>query len=194
MKERPILFSVPMVMAILEGRKTQTRRIVKDTGLYAIEEKYHGKETARRELANLATQCKYGKPGDRLWVRETWRTHEMPNGDDGILFRADGSFVPIENTAEAAEKWCAVKRSLWRPSIFMPRWASRITLEITGVRVERLQDISSQDAIKEGIGITMRNEPGAVQRYAEIWESINGPGSWAENPFVWVIEFRRIKP
>ena len=198
METRPMLFSAPMVLAILDGKKTQTRRIVKNTGFYAIEEKWHGKESARRELARIATQCPYGRRGDRLWVRETWgKTVE-----DTVCYRAD-------------EPDSIVSR--WRPSIHMPRWASRITLEITGILVERLQEISRDDAIKEGVEWktcpTYQSKESLAQQihakkigmcafpvltidyiggYRKLWESINGPGSWNKNPWVWVIEFVRV--
>lgn len=199
MKARPILFSAPMVLAILEARKNQTRRVVKyNAAIGGIHPAVAGivhrgdgwfgfeaDEGIKRQFATTfpfhTIRCPYGQAGDQLWVKETWL--DLSNDPDlaTIEYRADYD-------ASTMPDW------KWKPSIFMPKDYSRITLEVTEVRVERLQDISPQDAIKEGIGMTMRNEPPAVQRYAELWESINGPGSWAENPWVWVVEFRRINP
>lgn len=183
MKERPILFSGKMVRSLLAGTKTQTRRIVKDTGFYAINASVHGAVTAARELKALATQCPHGMPGDRLWVKETWaHNYRAPLGASDrrpyVLYRANG---------DDAEKWT--------PSIFMRRRSSRITLEITAVRVERLNDISADDAMAEGID-TLSGIPtvNAISDYRALWESINGAGSWAANPWVWVISFRRIEP
>lgn len=153
MKERPILFSSPMVRALLDGSKTQTRRLVKDTGLYAIDESIHGQDVAKRELLNLAKRCPYGSPGDRLWVRETHaivpRTAYAHSDGVQQTLRLDD---PYEHDAAIyREGWTRSKSGFsWRPSIHMPRWASRITLEITSVRVERLQDISEADAEAEG--------------------------------------------
>jgi len=236
MKERPILFSKPMVNAILEGRKTQTRRIIKadwdwastcrecggtgKTYLSAGEFSSQNCRTCEREPA-----CPYGKVGDRLWVRETWKPDE--NGNTCcITYAADEQKIDIENTSEAADRWLSVRKpneqyprmepAKWRPSIHMPRWASRIDLEITNVRVERLNDISEQDAAAEGIVIDIFNqgEPPkhghfdclrkyvpafgefdpARYKFFRLWESINGTGSWNQNPWVWVIEFKRVKP
>jgi len=216
-KERPILFSGPMVRAILEGRKTQTRRIMKpqpsddfqpEVGFYHPSkidrrsgEYFPGPKTFGASDIEQDFPCRHGQPGGRLWVRETWRTHERDDGLDGILYRADDAFRQIENTVDAADRWCAVPRSnLWRSSIFMPRWASRITLEITGVRVERLQEITEKDAIAEGVeklpDYVLDPAPHRccrhIEGYCQLWESINGDGSWAQNPWVWVIEFKRI--
>ncbi len=123
-------------------------------------------------------------------MRETFRCEELePYGEDGVRFRADGVFRGIENSQEASEKWMEAYREggKWRPSIFMPRWASRITLEVVNVRVERLQDISEVDALAEGIDL-----PGAKLQYRTLWENINaGRGfGWDVNPWVWVVEFK----
>lgn len=209
MKERPILFGAPMVRAILEGRKTQTRRVVKDTGLYAIE-LHHGAETAARERAALATQCPYGQPGDRLWVRETWQgplideelEEEFNQSPDHFkkpafcVYRATDTLDAINADGEALG---------WLPSIHMPRWASRILLEITAVRVERLQDISESDARAEGIAdggclscgehepcVCADPNPDARDSFCRLWQSINGSESWHANPWVWVIEFKKV--
>jgi hypothetical protein len=180
MKERPILFSAPMVHAILAGQKTQTRRV------------------------RFVFGCPYGQPGDRLWVRESWARDDE---DGQVMYRAD---IGRDVCADAWEQGRieGVPRYKWKPSIHMPRWASRILLEVTSVRVERLQDISESDALAEGV--TPKWEPGcsgrlmdafggfsfrpAASAYAELWEQINGPGSWDTNPWVWVIEFKRVTP
>jgi hypothetical protein len=183
-----------MVRAILEGRKTMTRRTVKpakcrDTGC----------ELAPCEIAGEVNgdshdyrYSLYGTPGDRLWVRETFITgyelddDEVRVGDERVWYRADGEIDSWldENGYMSDPKW--------RPSIFMPRALSRITLEITAVRVERLQDISEMECIAEGCDGTGWDEPTAYAQYAMIWKSINGPGSWDANPWVWVIEFKRV--
>lgn len=186
MKERPILFSAPMVRAILAGTKTQTRRAVKSTGMYAIDASIHGEEVARRELAALATRCPYGQAGDQLWVRETFAQHQQ---FADVAYRADGEEFEDSDGFSWEPKW--------KPSIHMPRNISRIDLEIIGVRVERLQDISEADCAKEGApfsysGFAPEDAPDWRGWYRDLWESINGPGSWDQNPWVWVIEFRRV--
>jgi hypothetical protein len=186
-KERPILFSAPMVRAILDGRKTQTRRVVK----------HKPDDDCPYHENGVAVRCPYGKVGDRLWVRETWRTTKEANNKTPtelnpghrIWYDADESLQPGFG-----------KR---RPSIFMLRWASRIDLEIVGVRVERLQEISEADAMAEGaeIGaVSLRDKRGLPigiaadyrTAFRDLWESINGAGSWAANPWVWCISFRRV--
>lgn len=189
MKERPILFSGPMVRAILDSSKTQTRRVVKPRKDLSV-----GCMLAPHELAGEAncgdySNSPYGQPGDRLWVRETFM-QETQFEPCAVRYRAtDEPFVlgpPIGNIAKD-----------WRPSIHMPRWASRITLELTGVRVERLQDISEADATAEGVDYDPEDCPfagvrTAVHAYRNLWDKINGAGSWDANPWVWVIEFRRL--
>lgn len=203
MKERPILFKAPMVRAILDGTKTQTRRMVK---FPVIDRNGTGCEVAGCELNSMLRQeleqhagsflCPYGQPGDRLWVKETWRTFErMHDGLDGILYAADDSFIPIQNSRQMADEWVECHDNgkhgaNWRPSIFMRRWMSRITLEITDVRVERLQDISQEDAAKEGVNFV--NTGDFITPYATLWESINGEGSWDANPWLWVIAFKKL--
>lgn len=214
-KEKPILFSAPMVRAILDGRKTQTRRIMKPspTGIWGQgipegSEFFFVHANIRGEHRWLP--CPFGKPGDRLWVRETFVTgHDYIAGElitsdeDGndlpekVWYRAtDGEFRWFEDDVEMEPKW--------RPSIHMPRWASRITLEITSVRVERLQDISESDAQAEGVyrhpiaGWLPCAQEGHVHLYADtafrhIWQSAYGEDSWVLNPWVWVIEFRRLQ-
>lgn len=198
MKERPIIFSAPMVRAILAGTKTQTRRIV-PTMVTCGRVEYPGKRDGRgysrvnwldtaEGMAQAAQECKYGLPGDRMWVKETWgAVPHMMGGiqPETLRYRADGEYQNERGT------W------RWRPSIHMPRWASRITLEITDVRVERLQDISEADAKAEGVSMpdgtpTPPDFWSYQQEFRHLWEQINGPGSWDANPFVWVVTFRRI--
>jgi hypothetical protein len=192
MKERPILFSGPMVRALLAGTKTQTRRIVKARDL-----EWMDVHQGLREPDN-AERCPYGQPGgDRLYVRETWAA---PHAYDHLPPR----LIPQDSRIHYA---ATEDRGglLWRPSIHMPRWASRITLEVTGVRVERLQDINEADARAEGItdgGCLNCGEPepcncaapqpDARDAFVHLWMSINGPDSWAANPLVWVVEFKPV--
>lgn len=202
MKERPILFSAPMVRAILAGTKTQTRRVWKlprGCSWYAG----HGGEAAGMVQDDdgpawwhvSEQRCPYGQPGDRLWVREAWRAlrrfDSMPPLDiewrSMVAYEAD---TPTGDYRQAPHG----RMGKLRPPIHMPRWASRITLEVTGVRVERLQDISSEDSLAEGIYPTSTGlYPGSPRAaYRNFWEAINGPGSWDTNPWVWVVEFRRL--
>jgi hypothetical protein len=174
MTERPIIFSGPMVRSILDGRKTQTRRVVKY------------KANAEEGSTVHPHECPFGPVGTRLWVRETWR---LPAGAPigWVDYKADDDRVGFK----------------WRPSIFMPRWASRITLEVMGVKVERLQDISEADTMAEGVDLSNELYPNinasykARIKFMTLWNSINGkkPGrAWVDNPFVWAITFRRLKP
>lgn len=210
MKERPILFSGPMVRAILEGRKTQTRRVVKPQPEY-IEWFEHqkgwcggfGPDAGSGSNPVRMIQCPYGKPGDRLWVRETWQSF----GDSSSIRPRVPHSCQVRYDATGTTAWCKVPKGARgvypamfrsRPSIHMPRWASRITLEVVSVRVERLQEISEADAEAEGVAF-MREYPdadetlSARQLYDILWESINGAGSWAANPWVWVVEFRKVE-
>lgn len=192
MKERPIIFSAPMVRAILSGAKTQTRRVMK-VRCHSICENDDGKLWPWSEDVELTEDfwhpCPFGQPGDRLWVRETWGALPHMLGGfqrESLRYRADGEY---QNEHGA---W------RWRPSIHMPRWASRITLEITGVRVERLQDISEADAKAEGVSMPDGTPAppdfwSYQQEFRHLWEQINGPGSWDANPWVWVIEFKRLE-
>lgn len=212
MKERPILFNGPMVRAILEGLKTQTRRLVKPVhartmcsrrGMDGFGNFIDGSLMAKA----ISESSPFGEPGDRLWVRETWQ----PFFKDGAIYLADaGTFRLNANSEETAKKqW-----PNWKPSIHMPRRFSRITLEIVSVRVERLQSISEEDAWAEGCrrgyktdngGYFPAEEPNgkgngtigwdsAREWYVDLWDSINGSGSWDSNPLVWVIEFKRMMP
>lgn len=177
MKERPILFSAPMVRAILDGKKTQTRRIFKDTAEDYADDAH---PLVRWKDCKLhRAECRYGNPGDNLWVRETIAKTE----DNGIFYRADG-LSEADMVANEIYKWT--------PAIHMPRIASRIDLEITAVRAERLQGISEQDATAEGYASD--GDESARIWYSSLWDKINGTGAWDKNPWVWVIEFRRIKP
>lgn len=192
-----------MVRATLDGTKTQTRRT---SGLDRVNEDPSSEfvriqqysdgtlravfESSNGDLGSI--KCPYGKPGDQMWVRETWCPDFEPYQ---FRYRADGSS----------------KVGRWHPSIHMPRWASRINLEVVSVRVERLQDISDDDAYAEGAGDELDENYSAAEHallggcplqagsparhsFACLWESINGPGSWEANPWVWVVDFKRIKP
>ena len=229
MKERPILFSAPMVRAILEWRKTQTRRVVQsignDEGFVIIDYGNGGwpyrsddgdstthtiKRGGKLYLEETPHACPYGQPGDRLWVRETWQgplldseEHEAQFHDDGPEAFQKPGFCAYRATDSLDAIGADGNEIGWRPSIHMPRWASRINLEITGVRVERLQDISRADAIAEGAPPShpsidrVSSEYGFSDFlrswYAQLWEQINGPGSWDANPWVWVVEFKRVE-
>ena len=210
-KERPILFSGEMVRAILDGRKTQTRRVCKPQpefshlGICGDVWKWGGSEGELSLLTlHMEYHSPYGVPGDRLWVRETFRPTELESGLDGIQYQADDSFHEIENTIEAADKWleCYGGSDRWRPSIHMPRWACRLVLEVTEVRVERLQDISCEDAYAEGVPddqmpidvSEMPYPPSPIQgAFAALWNQINNKEHpWSSNPWVWVVSFERI--
>jgi hypothetical protein len=190
---RPIIFSDEMVRAILDGRKTQTRRVAKVTsegcrpGLLTPLAGF-----VPRRPEQHVEYCPYGQPGDRLWVGETWRqAYPQTSYSLGLVYRAD--------RAKALGMDEYSQRHEWRPSIHMPRWASRITLEITGVRIERLQEISEADARAEGaepyMHVTHPSREGLrhVDGFHGLWESIHCPDSWGANPWVWVIEFRRLE-
>jgi hypothetical protein len=215
MKERPILFSGPMVRAILVGRKTQTRRAIKTQPFYCDfmpNPVFPKNDQERAEQSGLIwpnakeeilARCPYGKVGDRLWIRETFAWSGYAADHQEVLWRADGDHSEDERGG-----------ARWRPSIHMPRWASRITLEITSVRVERLNEISEADAKAEGIERIVDNSPicgpdcwrdysadglipfdadKPIASFRSLWESINGTGSWQANPWVWVIKFRRLE-
>ncbi|MDA2841034.1 hypothetical protein [Escherichia coli] len=186
-KERGMIFNDEMVRAILGGNKTQTRRIV--------EEKFYGRAVAA-EL--LAKHCPYGQPGDRIWVRETYRVHGKATDVATLVYRASVRNSWTEQTHRVPVEVCNKPVSeKWTPSIHMPRLASRILLEITDVRVERLHDMSEADAKAEGATpATYKITPSeAVYRvgFGDIWRSIYGQDNWLSNPLVWVIEFKRIQ-
>ena len=220
MRERPILFSAPMVRAILAGSKTQTRSMVK---------------TDAADLAAdlAAAHCPYGQPGDRLWVRETWRIGAWHDHRPAVAIDyCDGprrQWIDVPHTADAdgepfnrlvqqstedaiqtlgqRERYAwepGQSPCRWRPSIHMPRWASRITLAITGVRVERLQNLGAEDALAEGVAQLVRDKLPAqqcgeydaidadpVELYSALWDQLHGEGAWDANPWVWVVEFNQ---
>jgi hypothetical protein len=188
MKEHPILFSTPMVQAILDGRKTMTRRIAKGVSSLhygnpsqSIEDlwRFHVEGGSCQGHTNtpLTIKCPYGQVGNHLWVRETW----CKDLDHNIFYKAD-NMPPWKDTK-------------WKPSIFMPRSASRITLEITNIRVERLQEISNEDSLSEGIAIPDEPVHFAPREYFKIlWNNINSKKyPWSSNPWVWVIEFKKVE-
>ena len=184
MKERPILFSTEMVKAILEGRKTQTRRVLRDTTEHRGEQYNPAYIERWKNDEGWAKICPYGKVGDRLWVRETFCDDCIQDPvPHRVCYKANRENQP-------ASDFC----TKWKPSIFMPRWASRITLEITNIRVERVQDIGVKDALAEGVKYDVSVRGGdPVSRYQDLWDSINGEKyPWSSNPWVWVIEFKRI--
>ena len=215
MTDRPILFSAPMVQAILDGRKTQTRRAVKPQPAgeirrgepdinHWIDTKYWERQNQKenRGIGTRGFACTYGQPGDRLWVRETWMDLQGTGIEivTGSRERyAYGADTPRGSYGDDQRKCYGLK---WRPSIHMPRAASRITLEITSVRVERLQDISEADAQAEGVtddgslvtDLDGKDRGGTIAAYATLWEVINGVGSWDDNPWVWVVSFKRAFP
>lgn len=176
MKERPILFSGAMVRAILAGEKTQTRRTVRlnDSG-----RAFKAKRNWHLNDPNAVKACPYGQPGDRLWVRET----HIPKAS-GTIYRAD--FDDIEAAGLKG------MYGGWKPSIFMRREFSRITLEVTAIRAEQLQDITPEDALAEGI--TSSADGSYVYDFRQLWDSINGKTHpWSGNPWVWVVEFRQLE-
>ncbi|MEH4145536.1 hypothetical protein POX36_15420 [Klebsiella pneumoniae] len=235
MKERGMIFNGEMVRAILNGRKTQTRRIMApqpaddiERGIFPNPEVIGWKSSRRHKHGSTTAHfCHYGKPGDRIWVRETWGVvshafsddglmidwvpdrpataiHEMPFGNGYYsgyaIYAADGDFTWGDDDGYEDGRSC------WKPSIHMPRAASRILLEITDVRAERLNTISEEDARAEGIidGGCLNcgepepcrcanPEPDATDAFAYLWQSIYGQESWNANPWVWVIEFKRVE-
>lgn len=202
MKERPILFSGPMVRAILEARKTQTRRVVKPQPEWDVNNsRWVMKGRVIEGYAKPQPKCPYGVPGDRLWVRETWSKALHGCGVELLERWEPGKEGPFGVGAiYAATPHPDYKPGKWKPSIHMPRWASRINLEVTGTRVERLQDISRQDAKFEGFWPGMnglekwngQSYGNAQLAFEACWKDINGPGSWDANPWVWVVEFKKL--
>lgn len=224
MKARPILFSAPMVRALLAGTKTQTRRVLRDQNPIDLGASRHGAHLSRQpvfdRVANAAVGhrhapviCPYGQPSDRLWVRETHAINPHPSElgltRDSIPGTWDSAVAAASRVIYAADPGAHLEADgrQWRPSIHMPRWASRIMLEITGVRVERLQDISEADAIAEGIApaydgwrdyrtsqaVNYPCADSAIHSYQTLWEQISGSGSWEANPWVWAVEFKRVE-
>ena len=210
MKDRPMLFSGAMVRAILGGQKTQTRRIMKPQPSAVWSPCHWGEVHKIKRDGSFAIKrgnpivigwgpcnsdgdeaypSRYGQPGGRLWVREAWRAD---SAYDDLAPRDIPAGSPISYDAD--EEATGVVAFAWgktRPSIHMPRWASRIALEIVSVRVERLQDISEADAKAEGVERTAHLT--AKSLYTLLWDSINGAGSWECNPWVWVVEFKRVE-
>lgn len=217
MTERPILFSAPMVRAILNGSKTQTRRVLKPQiepwgengirweGRRPKQRFANGSLAATHEDRNfinifVGSQCPYGKPGDRLWVRENFRLTHSYNDSPPSLAALYGNNIICYEATENHKEFGNLFGKI-RPSIHMPRALSRILLEITDIRVERLQDISESDARAEGIRVRnsdlfFSDREGRQKIFAlhfqRLWEEINGAESWKKNPWVWVIGFRRV--
>jgi len=235
MKELPILFCAPLVRAILSGQKTVIRSAVKHDPVNVIAligrddkpKNKFGLCLTHHNVINKHYSCPYGKPGDRLWVRETWADVNM-YGAPALAYRADGdirnlmeeksflndsgAFNYDDPRSKPYQFGCWVDdlisgaEASWRPPAHMPRWASRILLEITDVHVEKLQDISEEQVIAEGIGVSIcqphletspTRHPSkltAVHDFPGHWDSINGAGTWDSNPWVWVVEFKRVVP
>lgn len=204
-KEIPILFSTPMIQAILAGRKTQTRRVVKSEPLRWLEESGFTPEFVADPGNSF---CPYGHPGDILWVRETWFPAAINGSKVMIGYNVDEPKQTIEITTEKVDYyWKQMDKGRYIPSIHMPKEAARIWLEVTDVRAERLQDISEQQAIAEGIekrrGSTSSTkfdykhyrydhsyDVSAEVSFRTLWEKINGPETWNANPWVWVVSFK----
>lgn len=205
MKERPIIFSAPMVRAILEGRKTQTRRVVKPQPRTRADIGHFGAGMPFIRAASKPVRCPYGQPGDRLWVRETCAIRSIGGAvKDSIHYAATpelGRFLQSDMRTFADSKPPPFQ-GRWTPSIHMPRWASRINLEVTGVRVEQLSGVKEADCWAEGIERSTESPTQASTMFSDyahprcafmhLWEQINGAGSWNANPWVWAIEFQRV--
>ncbi len=205
MKDTQVFFKGPMVLAILNGQKTMTRRPVAlpDDAEHV---QYWAPPSGRSQSGwadpgvnywtpsgNHIDPCPYGQLGDRLWVRETWQHSYFPYGPASpsadIFYRADFLDDPLGPDLEYSRD--GIRRT-WKPSIHMPRWASRIDLEIIAIRVERLQNISDADLAAEGIAVP--DQPGLARfDFRAMWDEMYGRGSWDINPWVWVIEFKRIE-
>ncbi len=216
MKDRPILFSGAMVRALLDGSKTQTRRVVNmppswdcfvcaDWGDGWWPYRSDDGESPNYDNNEIPMRCPYGQPGERLWVRETWRGVVEIGPPGAPIEHGVARYVPDQQHCRRVEYAATQDKDgePWRPSIHMPRWASRILLEIVSVRVERLNDCGEADARAEGVTIEDRHMAGycagqflppSIRAYRDLWESINGAGSWDANPWVWVVEFKRVAP
>jgi hypothetical protein len=235
MKERPILFSGAMVCAILDGRKTQTRRVLKRQPYVSVSNPPYFCDVEAGDVfvcpdiapttsvrGSVLAECErpgvyhcmgqkqfaekhspYGVPGDRLWVRETffafgrWETRfSAKKARDewhfvDLTLEMDRIYQYVDPTPDNARHRSSVTPAWWkRPAIFMPRAASRIVLEITAVRVERLNECSEADAVAEGCGANEADD--ACGNYRLLWNSLNGAGAWEANPWVWVVEFRKV--
>ncbi|WP_234245231.1 hypothetical protein [Klebsiella pneumoniae] len=218
MKERGMIFNGEMVRALLSGRKTQTRRIIKDctvgrdqiSKFIQIEKKFIG--CYPEDVPELIRECcPYGIPGDRIWVREAFRVHSRATDVATLVYKASERNSWTEQTHRVPVAVCnkPATPEKWTPSLHMPRWASRILLEITDVRVERLNAISEEDAEAEGIDMealydsqdcydciadhNMTGRPTVTGAFKYLWESIYGKESWKANPWVWVIKFKRVE-
>ncbi|MGH1594083.1 hypothetical protein ACRBEJ_08670 [Yersinia proxima] len=229
-KERPILFNAEMVNAILSGRKTQTRRIIANTGAdncIPLQKRTKTKDGIYTHVTDAPAYglCPLGKVGDQLWVREAYRMAKSLDAHSPSVvaelslnagYKKPWAPIQLEADGTRIGKWAGfdtppvlTEAGKLRPSLHMPRWASRINLLITGVRVERLQDISEQDAMSEGIDAdclaesqdhydciadhNMTGRPTARGYFSNLWQSIYGEESWEANPWVWVIEFERME-
>lgn len=213
-KERPILFSAPMIRAILDGRKTMTRRVVKRINPAYLDQHCErgatdwrvNRDALCRGGLSAPLRCPYGQPGERLWVKETFQVWTQASYEYGECDIYEGALNPPHETCEhflhpkdanLQIEYRATSESEpdhWRSPIHMPRWASRITLEITGVRVERLHEITEADAAAEGFAATHPVHGYGllpVDAFMHLWHKINGPDSWAANPWVWVVSFKR---
>lgn len=255
MNTKPSLFSTDMVRALLDGRKTQTRRVVKEHKIDRLSTREEFATAGPYQLSKKETPgyvyvyledgplvglpCPYGQPGDLLWVRETCRAEELGDDDfhllydgedscpglDGVRYKADVQFIPIHNSPEASDAWGRLhsyrgERGAVVPNIHMPRWASRLTLKIKDIRVERVRDISDDDAKAEGakhwadipLNPIHEKDPDQADRwsmgspshtgqclstprwaFANYWITINKERGWEANPWVWVVEFEVIK-
>ena len=242
MKERPILFSAPMVRAILEGKKTQTRRIAKVPPAKPIVlplrhppkhdapyfDSYCSEKKTPENTRGMSDRwcwwtaddrpdplteirCPYGIPGDRLWVRETWGLRNCESDptdwERASVVGCSEDEIREQYHLDYRADWGPMQEGcFWRPAIHMPRWASRISLDVTDVRVERLHDISEEDAKAEGVEAWMDSlkggehyEPDArlgaypVTAFSRLWKVVNGRESWDANPWVWVVEFTRVE-
>lgn len=218
MTDRPILFSAPMVRAILADRKTQTRRVMRTNHVgYRSFLRWDGRphtrammacsngDPGRPESSVFCEDNRIGVPGDRLWVRETWSPwSDVVDCDEAAKLRDARAQMPWACVLYGADRaWSNSQPSdnggRWRPSIHMPRWASRLTLDVVSVRVERLQAITEEDALAEGVSpapfCKSGRPPGLehVEAYEDLWTAINGKRApWARNPWVWVVEFTRV--
>jgi len=204
---KPILFSTPMVQAILDGRKTMTRRVMKDCTQFDIEESQllentgynltHNYKMSIESVGIFSTKekllnwfvAKYSKyqVGDVLWVRETWQNYCLGEPNSGFIYKASPELYHWKKESV-----------IWKPSIFMPKEACRIFLRVTNVRVERLQDITAHDVFQEGClplnSCSLKEcSEHAFNWWINLWNSINGKGAWEENQFVFVYEFQRIE-
>ncbi|MFT1010982.1 hypothetical protein [Enterobacter hormaechei] len=214
MKERGMIFNGEMVRAIIDGRKIQTRRIMKPQpandiarGTFPNTEAYGLVSTMKHKFGSTTAHlCPFGQPGVRIWVRETFRVHSRATDVATLVYKSSERQSWTEQTHRVPVSVCNKPAVIekWTPSIHMPRWASRILLEITDVRVERLNSISEEEARSEGVGRLREGfwknyQPGWTQHqisargsFATLWDSIYGSGEWDRNPWVWVITFKCI--